>query len=73
MEHETHEEESLLNKARRLYRNRPAYVRVGEVANHVGRSTEWLRLFGNGKIENPGLVSIEKLISYVEERTQKGA
>lgn len=63
---------SLRDQAMTLYTNRPAFIKVNEVSEAIDRTPEWLRLFSKGRIANPGVTSIEKLIAYINTRTEKG-
>lgn len=56
----------------RIYTQRPAYIKVSDVAKAINKTPEWLRRFALGSINDPGVVTIEKLIAYVGERTKKG-
>lgn len=63
---------SLRDEAIALYVGRPAYIKPSEVAEAIGRTSEWLRLFSKGKLADPGVVTVEKLVAYINERTSKG-
>lgn len=67
-----HETKSLRDVAIEAYVSRPAYIKPNEVAKEIGRTTEWLRLFSKGKFGDPGVVTVEKLVAYIEERKRKG-
>lgn len=62
---------SLRDDAIAAYIGRPAYIKPHEVAQAIGRTTEWLRLLSKGKLPDPGVVTVEKLIAYINSR--KGA
>lgn len=59
---------SLRDVAIDAYNTRPVYIKPREVAEAIGFSVEWLRLFSQGKVEDPGVVTVEKLIAYIKSR-----
>lgn len=55
---------------RSLYNERPKTVKAEEVAEHLGVSVSWLNTFARGEIENPGVMTIEALKAYLENKTK---
>lgn len=50
-----------------MYNARPAYIKAKEVAAAIGKTPAWLSLFSNGKIPNPGIVTVETLHKYLKD------
>lgn len=63
---------SLRDEAISLYARRPVFVKPRDVSEAIGRTPEWLRLFSKGQIADPGVVTVEKLIAYINSRIAKG-
>lgn len=59
---------SLRDEAIEMYVNRPAYIKVVEVAEAIDKTPEWLRRFGKGDIKDPGVTTVESLIAYILKR-----
>lgn len=59
---------SLRDLAIEIYVNRPAYIKVVEVAEAIDKTPEWLRRFGKGEIKDPGVTTVEALIAYIKKR-----
>jgi len=56
---------TLRDKTRKLLLNRPASVSVNSIAEAINVSSSWLNSFARGEINNPGVVTIETLNSYL--------
>ena len=59
------------DETRELFLNRPASLAVGAVAEAIDVSTSWLNAFARGKIDNPGVVTINKLNNYLKKHAKK--
>lgn len=57
---------NLFEETTHLMKNRPAWLKYKEISDNTGLHKEWLRLFNNGGIENPGIQSVQKLNDYLK-------
>lgn len=57
--------ETLLEKTRRLLDEAPRHVEYQTMAESIGVSKSWLSMFKDGKIANPGIVTIQNLHDYL--------
>jgi hypothetical protein len=62
---------TLRDETRELLLNRPASLAVSTIAEAIDVSTSWLNAFARGKIENPGVVTIETLNTYLKKHAKK--
>lgn len=46
--------------------NRPRHITYPIISENTGLTTYWLKLFRSGKINDPKVSKIEKLISFLE-------
>ena len=53
------------DSTRDLLNNRPASLTIAKIAEDCDVSEGWLRLFARGKIENPGVATVECLHKYL--------
>lgn len=56
----------LLTETRKLLEDRPASLPMVTVAESVGVSIAWLRMFARGEATNPGVVTVGKLNAYLK-------
>lgn len=63
---------NLRDRTRLALNNRPASLPLCEIAVAIRVSESWLRLFSRGKIENPGVVTIETLNEFLKNYKKKG-
>ena len=61
-----HEITKLRDETRQLLLDRPASLTIAVIADEVKVSIAWLNLFARGKIDNPGVVTIETLNVYLK-------
>lgn len=61
----------LLEETKVLLRDRPASLSMQDVADAVGVSIAWLRLFARGKAKNPGVTTVGKLNQYLKAQNKK--
>lgn len=59
------------DQVRQQFNNRPASATVEALAVELGVSESWLRLFGRGKIDNPGIMTVEKLSKLLDKLNKK--
>lgn len=52
---------TLRDETRALYNARPKHITPTFVAAEIKASTQWLRLFAAGEIDNPGVNTVESL------------
>jgi hypothetical protein len=64
---------NLRDTALHLLANRPVSLGMKTISEDVGISESWLRTFEAGKIDNPGVVTIENLIDYLRKYNAKVA
>lgn len=62
---------TLRDTTRQLLVDRPASLSTATIATEVGVSSAWLNAFARGKINNPGVVTIEKLNAYLKTFAKK--
>lgn len=62
---------TLREQAIALLDNRPARLTLEKIAEDCNVSTAWLRLLRKGRIENPGVCTIEEIIKYMSNYTPK--
>lgn len=55
------------DNTRTLLLNRPASLTIATIAKDINVSTAWLNMFARGKIDNPGVVTIETLHNYLKK------
>lgn len=48
--------------------NRPRHITYPIIAEHTGLTTHWLKLFKSGKIVDPKLSKIERLINFLSPK-----
>lgn len=48
-----------------LLKNRPARIKLKNLASEIGVSYSWLRAFESGKIPEPSVVSVQTLIVFL--------
>ena len=56
---------------RHLLNNRPVSLTIEQIANELNVSAAWLRLFSRGKIENPGIVTVQTLNEFLKNYKKK--
>lgn len=56
------------DKTKDLLINRPAWLTIEVMAKDLNISPQWLRAFGRGAIENPGVNTVEKLNLYLAKK-----
>lgn len=61
----------LRDETRGLLKNRPASLTNTKIAEDLNISIDWLTKFRDGKIENPGVVTIESLNVYLKNYISK--
>lgn len=61
----------LRDTAMQLLTNRPVSLKIKAIAKDLNISESWLRTFASGNIENPGVVTIEALIAYLQNYQAK--
>jgi hypothetical protein len=66
MQVEEFKESKWRDSTRDLLNNRPASLSISKVAEACDVSEAWLRLFARGKIENPGVATVECLHTYLK-------
>lgn len=64
---------NLRDQTRLALNNRPASLTFAEICKELNVSESWLRLFSRGKIENPGVVTIETLNEFLKNYKKKAA
>lgn len=57
-------------KALYMLINRPRYVTYPMIAKHTGLTTHWLKLFKSGKITDPKISKIERLITFLQSKVE---
>jgi hypothetical protein len=57
----------LRDETRHLLIHRPASLSTAEIVRATGISQTWLTTFANGKIPNPGVVTIETLNAFLKK------
>lgn len=62
---------NLRDRTRLALNNRPASLTLAEICKELSVSESWLRLFSRGKIENPGVVTIETLNEFLKNYKKK--
>lgn len=62
---------TLRDETRELLLNRPASLAVSAIAEAIDVSTSWLNAFARGEIDNPGVVTIETLNTYLKNHAKK--
>lgn len=62
---------NLRDRTRLALNNRPASLTLAEICKELDVSESWLRLFSRGKIENPGVVTIETLNEFLKNYKKK--
>lgn len=61
---------SLKEETLELLQNRPASLKIAKISKDLKISVAWLNLFNRGAIENPGILTIEKLNRYIKNFKQ---
>jgi hypothetical protein len=56
---------TLRDKTRALLNNRPRTLTLAAIAKDTNLHIAWIRDFGRGVSENPGVVSVETLYVYL--------
>lgn len=59
------------DETRSLLINRPASLSMNTVCQSVGVSKSWLTAFARGEIENPGVVTVQALNTYLKKHLKK--
>lgn len=59
---------SLRDSTRQMLIDRPASVSASTIAKDLGVSVDWLHKFAQGKIPNPGVVTVESLHTYLTSK-----
>jgi len=60
------------DQVREQLNNRPATLKIEDLAEAINVSETWLRLFARGKIPNPGVMTVEALSKYLTNYNKKG-
>lgn len=53
------------DQTRALLANRPRSLEYKTIADETGLSVAWLRAFAAGQADNPGVVSVETLYTFL--------
>ena len=61
----------LLDETLFLLKNRPVTLELKQIAQAINVSPNWLSMLNNGKIENPGIVYIQKLHDYLVSKKKE--
>lgn len=70
MSRKKHIETAWRDKTKDLFINRPAWLTIEVMSNDLNISPQWLRAFGRGAIENPGVNTVEKLNLYLTKKVK---
>jgi len=65
-------ETSWRDSTRDLLNERPASLTIDKIAEDLGYSSAWLRMFARGKIDDPGVCKIQTLNVYLKNYKKKG-
>jgi GTP-sensing pleiotropic transcriptional regulator CodY len=49
-----------------LLKNRPASLTTQTIADELGLTKSWVNLMAAGKIENPGVIHVQKLNEFLK-------
>lgn len=61
----------LLDETLILLKNRPVTLELKQIAKAIDVSPNWLSMLVNNKIDNPGVVSIQKLHDYLVSKKKE--
>lgn len=61
----------LLDDTLALLKNRPVTLELKQIAKAIDVSPNWLSMLVNNKIDNPGVVSIQKLHDYLVSKQKE--
>lgn len=56
---------NIVEETRQLLLNRPVHLTLVKIAEETELSESWLQKFSSGKIENPGVLTICALNTYL--------
>ncbi len=59
------------DQVREKFNKRPISAKIEDLAVELGVSESWLRMFGRGKIDNPGIMTVEKLSKLLDKLNKK--
>ncbi len=62
---------TLLEETLILLRNRPVTLELKQIAQAIDVSPNWLSMLNKDKIENPGIVGIQKLHDYLVSKKKE--
>lgn len=54
-----------------LVTNRPAHLKLKQIADDTGVPEGWLKIFAQGRIEDPSVNRIETIYNYLSDKTLK--
>lgn len=57
---------TIRDKARKLLAERPANLTYNEIGVETGIGVDWLSAFARGTIKNPGVNTVERLTTFLE-------
>ena len=55
----------LLKRTQELVRAAPRHISYAEMGRQIDASAKWVSLLANGKLENPGVVTVQRLHDYL--------
>ena len=59
---------ALRDNTRAMLQQRPKNISAEEIAKEVDVTVSWVNLFAAGKIENPSVVTIETLFTFLKSK-----
>ena len=64
---------TLRDETRDLLLNRPVHLEYKTIGKKIGKSTRWLVMFSTGKVNDPGVCTIETLNAFLKQEIKKAA
>lgn len=56
----------LLKRAQQLVLNAPRHITYAMMGDQIEKSSKWIGQLANGKLNNPGVATVQRLIDYLE-------